>query len=154
MSTTPRDSMVLEKEVRIAARPETVFQYLVDPQRMMMWMGVEATLDPRPGGVYRVNVTGSEFASGEFVEVVPHSRVVYTWGWEGDGSVVPPGSSTVEIDLTSDGDGTVLRIRHSGLPDKEQRDLHSMGWEHYFERLKAVSEGRDPGADSMAAGDH
>src|SRR5680860_143821 len=46
----------LEREIRIRATPETVFSFLVDPMRMVEWFGTAATLDPRPGGVYRVEV--------------------------------------------------------------------------------------------------
>ena len=64
---------------------------------MLRWKGVSADLDPRPGGVYRVDMNGRDVAKGEYLEVVPHSRVVFTWGWEGEESAVPPGSTTVEI---------------------------------------------------------
>jgi uncharacterized protein YndB with AHSA1/START domain len=76
-------------------------------------MGQEAFFDPRPGGEYRVKVV-NETAVGEFVEVEPPRRLVFTWGWD-PGMVVgvPPGSSTVEIDLAPEGDGTVVRFRHS-----------------------------------------
>ncbi len=42
---------LVEHEVRVAATPERVFDYFTDPAKMVMWMGIEATLDPRPGGV-------------------------------------------------------------------------------------------------------
>jgi uncharacterized protein YndB with AHSA1/START domain len=37
-----------ELEVRIQARPETVFEFFVDPEKMRRWKGTEAELDPRP----------------------------------------------------------------------------------------------------------
>ena len=77
-------------------------------------MGTSVTIDPRPGGIYKVNVTGRDIARGEYLDVAPDSRVVFTWGWEGEGSPVPPGSSTVEISLVPDGDGyhrTVASLR-------------------------------------------
>jgi uncharacterized protein YndB with AHSA1/START domain len=93
----------VEREVRIDAPPEVIFKFFVDPEQMIRWKGVEATLDPRPGGIYRVNVTGADVVRGEYVEVSPNERVVFTWGWEGEGNPVPPGSSTVEITLVPDG---------------------------------------------------
>ena len=72
----------VEREVRIEASPEVVFQYFVDPARMVEWKGKDAALDARPGGIYRVSVTDRDIARGEYVEVVPHSRIVFTWGWE------------------------------------------------------------------------
>ena len=143
-------SEALERQVRIAARPETVFSFFTDPEKMVRWKGIEASLDPRPGGVYRVNMNGRDVASGQYVEVVPHTRVVFTWGWEGEGTAFPPGSSTVEISLIPDGDGTIVRLRHLGLP-ADQRDPHQEGWDHYLARLTTVAEGRDPGPDPWAA---
>ncbi len=89
-------------------------------------------------------------ARGEFVELVQGERVVFTWGWV-DHPGVPPGSSTVEIVIIPDEDGSVVTITHLGLPDDEV-ELHRMGWEHYLPRLAAASEGshlepdRGPGA--------
>ena len=143
---TVRESEYVEREVRIAARPETVFSFFVDPAKMMRWQGISAELDPRPGGMYRVNVTGRDIARGEYVEVVPNSRVVFTWGWEGEGNPVPPGSSTVEVTLVEDGDGTIVRLRHYGLP-VDQRESHGEGWLHYMERLATAASGGDPGPD-------
>ncbi len=147
MATT--EANVIEREVRIAARPETVFPFLTDPARMTRWQGIEATLDPRPGGIFRVTINGQNIARGEFAEVVANRRVVFTWGWEGEGHPVPPGSSRVEIDLIPDGDGTIVRLTHSGLPADAVAD-HTHGWEHYLARLAIAAAGGDPGPDPWA----
>ena len=145
---TTLDTDAVEKEVRIAARPETIFPFFTDPEKMVRWKGTSASLDPAPGGLYQVNVTGRDIARGEYVEVTPFSRVVFTWGWEGEGNPVPPGSSTVEITLSPDGDGTIVRLRHYGLP-AEERAEHLEGWAHYLQRLSTAAEGRDPGLDPL-----
>jgi uncharacterized protein YndB with AHSA1/START domain len=75
---------VLERELHIAARPETVFAFFTDPAKMISWMGQEATLDPRPGGICLINIH-SHITRGEYVELLPHSRIVFTWGWEDEG---------------------------------------------------------------------
>src|SRR4029450_9925830 len=123
-----------ELEVRIQARPETVFEFFVDPEKMKRWKGTEAELDPRPGGTYRVGgIAGGATVVGEFVEIDPPRRLVFTWGWEGD-EEVPPGSSTVEVTLTPDGDATVLHLVHRDLPAGQgPRDME--GWEHFVPRL-------------------
>jgi uncharacterized protein YndB with AHSA1/START domain len=140
----------VEKEVRIAARPEVVYEFFTDPVKMIRWKGVDAMLDPRPGGTYRVNVTGKEVALGEYVELVPHSRIVLTWGWEG--SPIAPGSTRVEITLTPDGDGTLLRLRHSGLAG-EAALQHAEGWDHFLPRLAMAAAGEDPGPDPWVGSD-
>jgi uncharacterized protein YndB with AHSA1/START domain len=98
-----------------------------------------------------VNVTGEGFASGRVVEVVENERIVFTWGWE-QGPPVPPGSTTVAIELLPDGDGTRIRLTHSALPPDEI-EIHRYGWEHYLSRLAAVSEDRDPGPNELGGGD-
>lgn len=146
MATPQQGSKELVREIHIDAKPETVFAFFTDPKMHVRWMGTEATLDPTPGGVYRVNCTGSDTAAGQYVEVVPHSRLVLTWGWEGEGHPCPPGSSTVEFTFTPDGEGTLLRMVHRDLPD-ELVDGHGEGWDHFFERLVIAAPGGDAGPD-------
>lgn len=98
----PADAETIRREIRIAAAPETVFTFFTDPARMTRWKGREAELDARPGGKYRVAIRDDHVALGEFVEVTPYTRVVFTWGWE-QGIEVPPGSSTVEVDRSRTG---------------------------------------------------
>lgn len=142
-------SEVIEREVRIAARPETVFAFLTEPARMVKWMGAMAVLEPRPGGTYRVVINDRDIAGGRYVEVVPNHRVVFTWGWEAPGHPVPPGSTTVEVTLTPDRDGTILRLVHRGLP-AAARDIHNQGWGHYLARLAVAAVGGEPGPDPNA----
>jgi uncharacterized protein YndB with AHSA1/START domain len=147
--TSPGAEDAVEREIRINARPEVVLAYFTDPVKMLQWKGTEAYLDARPGGVFRVNVTGGEVARGEYLEVVPYSRIVFTWGWE-EGPITP-GSTTVEVLLVPDGDGTLLRLRHTGL-DAEGQTSHIMGWEHYLPRLALAASGQDAGVDPWTIG--
>lgn len=140
----------VEVEVRIEASPETVFDFFTDPDKMIQWMGRSAELDPRPGGVLHCDINGRNVASGKYVELEPPRRVVFTWGWEGEDSVAKPGSSTVEVLLAPEGDGTLLRLIHSDLPSAESAERHGHGWRHYTERLAVVAGGGDPGADPWA----
>lgn len=152
METTAETTSV-EREIAIAASPETVWEFLVDPEKATRWMGQSASFDPRPGGEYRVEVIPGEIARGEFVELDPPRRLVYTWGWDpGSKSSVPPGSTTVEIELVPDGDGTTLRFAHRGLPGADAAQSHAHGWDHYLERLAVVARGDDPGRDPWIDG--
>lgn len=146
------ESTSIEREIAIAARPETVWQLLVDPKLAIRWMGMAASFDFRRGGRYRVDVIPGHTASGEFVEIDPPRRLVYTWGWEREESAVPPGSSTVIFELLPRGDGTLLRFTHRDLPGAESAASHSHGWDHYFERLAIIASGGDAGVDPWIAG--
>ncbi|MGH2559603.1 MAG: SRPBCC family protein [Thermomicrobiales bacterium] len=135
-------------EVRIAAPPETVYPFLTDPARIVRWMGRDVSGDPQPGGALRVDINDWATASGSFVELVPNQRVSFTFGWE-NAEPVGPGSSTVEISLTPDGDGTLVRLVHRGLP-VESHPSHLHGWNHYLPRLATLVTGGDPGPDPNA----
>jgi len=139
---------VVHREIRIDAAPSTVFEFLTDPTKMVRWMGTEAVLDPRPGGEYRVNITGHERVSGEVIEIVPDRRLVFTWGWEDGALPVAPGKSTVEISLEPDGKGTRLRLTHRDLPPG-MHTFHRLGWEYALDRLARVAAGQDPGPDPL-----
>ena len=80
-------------------------------------------------------------------------RLVFTWGWEpgdydGPGMAAAPGSTTIEIDLEPDGDGTQMRFVHRDLPSAEATASHAHGWEHYLDRLGIAAAGGDPGRDT------
>ena len=92
------EPLVVRREIQVAAPPSTVFAFLTDPEKILRWMGTEATVDPHPGGIYLVNVGGKSVARGSFTEVIPVHRLAYSFGWEGRENV-PPGSSLIEIDL-------------------------------------------------------
>ena len=140
---------VLEVSVHVAAKPETVFPYFTDPSRYVQWMGTRATLEPVPGGTYRVHMRDGVEAAGEFLELDPPHRLVFTWGWTHDQSVTP-GSSRVVVTFTEEDGGTRVVLRHHDLPDDEQREHHGMGWQTYLARLCTCVAGGDPGPDPNA----
>ena len=141
------EPLVLRREVAIAAPPATVFAFLTDPEKILRWMGTEATAEPHSGGFYLVNVTGKDIARGRFTEVIPVHRLAYSFGWEGRENV-PPESSLIEIDLIDQQGGTLLRMTHSGLPDADACTSHEEGWTHYLGRLAVAAAGGDPGRDA------
>ena len=142
----------LIKEIYIDASPAIVYEFLTDPVKMLRWMGISAELDPRPGGIYRLDPNGGDLVRGEYLEVVPNSKLVFTWGFEKAAHSVPAGSTVVEITLEPRRQGTWVRLVHRDLP-AEARDKHAFGWGHYLERLKVVSEGREPGPDPLGTAD-
>ena len=143
------DDDVVEVSVFIAAQPETVFPYFTDPGRYVQWMGRDATLQPVPGGSYRIYMQDGVEAAGEFVEIDPPRRLVFTWGWTHD-PAVPPGTTRVVVTLHAEQDGTRVVLRHHDLPDGDQRDHHRKGWEAYLGRLELRATGRDPGPEPNA----
>jgi uncharacterized protein YndB with AHSA1/START domain len=137
----------LDREILIDATPDTIWPFLTEPDKLVQWHGTLAELDPRPGGAYRVLVMGRFQTAGEYLEVVPKHKVVFTFGWEQAGNPVQPGSTTIEITLHPEGDKTRVRLVHRGLPEDVVGD-HSQGWDHYLGRLAIAATGGTPGPDT------
>ena len=149
--TTTTEAPVYERVLQIDASPETVWEFLVDPEKVARWKGLPASaFDACPGGGYRIEIIPGHIASGTFVELERPRRLVYTWGWEpgADGpNPVPPGSSTVEVELEAADGGTRLTFTHRDLPGVEAAQSHATGWDHYLGRLVTVAQGGEPGPD-------
>lgn len=143
---TEAESGTIRRDLFIAADQAVVFAFLTDADKMTRWMGVDCELEPRRGGVYLVNVNHRDVARGEYEEVTPNSRVVFSFGWEGGAMGLTPGASRVEIDLAPKDGGTQLTFVHRGLPEAAIGP-HTEGWTHYLGRLAIVAAGGDAGPD-------
>jgi uncharacterized protein YndB with AHSA1/START domain len=139
-----------ERELRVAASPETIFELLTDATAYPTWMGFGAEFEARAGGGFRIDF-GTTHVSGSVLEVVPYQRVVVSWGWEHEAVPLAAGMSTVEFELVADDDETIVRLRHIGL-SPALAAFHAWGWDRYLPRLAAVAEGRDPGPDPSTSG--
>ncbi len=140
---------LVDQRLFIDAPPAVVYRLLTDPARFVEWMAPKADLDPRPGGVIAWRHATGDRCAGAFVELIPDRRVVFTYGWDRTDVEIPPGSTTVHIELRPAGTGTDLHLVHRGLPGP-MVEPHTGGWVNYLGRLAARSEGRDPGPDPLA----
>jgi uncharacterized protein YndB with AHSA1/START domain len=141
------------REVQIDASPETVFAFFTEPDKLTRWLAEAATVDPRPGGInHQTHQGGGDYDAGpyymrgEFVEVEPPSRVVFTWGFENPDVGIAPGGSTVEVSLEPEGEGTLLTLVHRDLP-QSTRESHEEGWTGMLARLAIVATGGTPDPD-------
>ena len=134
------DGNVVEQTLRISARPETVWKYWTDPERLREWWGA-ADLDPRPGGLCRVEMAGGPVMCGRYLELVPYERLVFTFGYEPSDGVpdIAPGGTRVEVTLTEDAGDTIMILRHAGIPDTFA-DLHASGWSRHLPMLVTAAE--------------
>jgi hypothetical protein len=58
-----QEALVVRRETHVPAPPATVFAFLTDPDKILRWMGTEAQIEPRSGGIYLLNVTGARKGS-------------------------------------------------------------------------------------------
>ena len=132
-------SLTLSK--RLPAPPDRVFAAWTSAESIQKWLcpydtgKIEAELDLRVGGRYRIDMHGESGVfkhTGEYREIDPPSRLVFTW--------VSPATagleSVVTIELAPAGDGeTDLTLTHEGFPDVAATDRHRGGWGSILQRL-------------------
>ena len=141
----------LELTHRFAAPRERVFDAWTNPDVLKQWWKAAATwdtpladVDAREGGGYRLSMRTDEgevhTVYGVYQEVRPPERLAFTWSWEeGPGPVMKGSENTlVVIDFIEDGDGTLVRVRHSGFANAELRDMHSHGWQGVLVNLERI----------------
>ena len=117
---------------------------------------MHATLEPQPGGVYRCEVIPGHTVRGEYVELDPPHRLVFTWGWEASGgeqNAVPPGSSTIEVELTPEGAGTKAALRAPRPAGLRGDRVARARLGPHLPRLEIVAAGGDPGEDPWLSQD-
>jgi uncharacterized protein YndB with AHSA1/START domain len=133
---------VADEELRverfIAAPPETVYLYWTDPQRIVRWWGPEGydipahTFEVRRGGRWRTTMRspdgGLYTVSGIYRELVPATRLVFTWAWEGERGE-RCNETEVTITFQSTPGGTRLLVQQRPFADIVTRDHHAQGWQ-------------------------
>lgn len=137
-------------ERTIAAPAAVVYELFTDPALLVEWMAESAETDVRPGGRWRWTHANGDTTCGEFVELVPHRLIVFTYGWEQPELGIPPGSTRVEVHLTELEGRTRVKVVHSGL-DEAAAANHRGGWQHYLGRLAVRACGGEPGPDAAAS---
>jgi uncharacterized protein YndB with AHSA1/START domain len=139
----PDDATLILRRM-LNATPERAFRAWTSPEHIKQWMQPEpgmvvplASMDLRVGGKFRIQMKtpDGEFftAVGEFREVKPPTRLVYTWDWEKDGcgeefGEVEGKSSLITIEFLKRGEQTEFVLTHSRFATVESRDNHARGW--------------------------
>ena len=142
---TEPENFVVEIKRHIKAPRDRVYAAWTDPAQMKQWFGPqnvqtrELIAEARAGGEFRwdlINPEGKDMTiSGEFRELKPNEKIVFTWRWEED-EVWKDRASIVTIELSDAAGGTDLRLTHEQLPTKTLRDGHNEGWNSALRKLE------------------
>ena len=122
--------------IEVDAPPATVFDYFVDAELLVSWIGDYAVLDAQPGGEFTLDIEGIP-VRGQYLEVVANERIVVSWGHAGS-ETLPPNSTEVHFTLTPTDGGTLVEVEHRNLPD-EHLPSHRLGWPMFMGRLGVVA---------------
>jgi len=141
---TGENTKLVIKRVFHAPRAR-VYEAWTDPAQLRDWFVPEGVrtrsiaADVRVGGKYRwdlVTQQGEEWAAfGEYRDLVPEKKIVFTWQWDDD-EVWENQISIVTVELFDCTGGTELMLTHEQLPSAESRDRHNEGWNSLLNRLE------------------
>jgi uncharacterized protein YndB with AHSA1/START domain len=138
-----KPSLTLTRSYPVA--PEKVWRAWTDPQAVSKWWGPGpgepvslAELDVRVGGRFRIVFGGPDGkaheCAGEYKEVVPNRKLVFTWSWPNS---TPERVSVVTIIFEDVKGKTQLTFKHEQLFNEEVRDNHKRGWSGALDKLAA-----------------
>jgi len=150
MTTKGSEKLSLEIKRLIKAPRDRVYAAWTDPAQLKQWFGPENVqthdfiAEVRVGGKFRWDLTSSEgermAVGGEYHELRPGRKIVFTWQWEDD-EAWENNVSVVTVELTDRDGGTELRLTHERLPNEASRDGHTRGWNSALDKLdKFVSK--------------
>jgi uncharacterized protein YndB with AHSA1/START domain len=137
----------IERELRIDASPEVVYEVISSPEHLREWWPDHAEFDRAPGatGTVTFGDPASPDAKSEQITVVeadPPRRFAFRWAYDEDPATETK-SLLVTFDLIGSGDGTLLRFKETGFRERgwevavleEAYRDHVHGWDHFLPRL-------------------
>ena len=141
-----REGLTLRLQRTLGAPRAVVYRALTDPEELGKWWGPRGftapsvDFDPQVGGRYRIAMQppdGDPFhLDGEFREVEPPARLVYTFRWD------PPDpddrETLVTLALDDRGEETAVRLTQGEFATEERYALHEAGWTESFARLEEL----------------
>jgi uncharacterized protein YndB with AHSA1/START domain len=130
----------------IPARKERLFRAWTQPEELRKWWTIGegwraefAEIDLRVGGKFKIGnmPRRGELVplSGEFLEIEPPDRLVYTWRF----GLTNPSQSIITVEFRDVGDKTEVSITHERSP-KDMGPAAVAGWESILEGLKSFLE--------------
>jgi uncharacterized protein YndB with AHSA1/START domain len=134
------------------SKPERVYKAFIDPAAMCKWLppngftGTVHQMDARVGGSYKMSFTNFSTGSshsfgGEFVEMVPNERLVYTDKFD-DPNL--PGEMRTSIEIRQVSVGVDVNITQEGIPDMIPVEACYLGWQESLALLKMLVEAEIP----------
>ncbi|MEP6834104.1 MAG: SRPBCC domain-containing protein [Gemmatimonas sp.] len=152
MSNQPQEPLTLRIERTIRAPRERVYNAWVDPEEMKKWSAPETLTIPegsqdlRVGGKFHavmVEPNGTKHVvMGQYREVTPPSRLVYTHAWlkdNGASNETTP-ETIVTVEFFDENDATRVVLTQIGFTNAGARDGHVGGWTSAFNNFVKLLE--------------
>lgn len=138
----------IEREFRIDATPEVVFDVISRPEHIRQWWDAETELEPVAGATGELawadrTGPGTVVSPITVVDADPPRRFAFRWVHPGGAVATAANSLLVTFDLVPSGAGTVVRFKETGYREtgwevavlEETYREHCVGWDHFLPRL-------------------
>ena len=136
--------LTLDMKRVLPAPRSVVFRACTEPDLLTQWWGPNGftspsvDFDPRVGGSYRIAMQPPDgdlfYLTGEFREVDPPARLVYTFRWE---EPDPDDRETVvTLSLRDLGESTALALSQGSFATPPRLALHEAGWGDSLDKLE------------------
>jgi uncharacterized protein YndB with AHSA1/START domain len=133
-----------EKEFSVPV--EKLYQAWITPEDLKQWWKpsenqlTEVELNNQEGGriKYVFETKDGQPAitiTGEYKEVKPNERLVYTWNWDLASENTKKSDHQLTIEFSSAGEGSKLSVTQENFQDGEAIEPHEQGWQKALEDL-------------------
>jgi uncharacterized protein YndB with AHSA1/START domain len=139
------EKLSLEIKRFVKAPRDRVYSAWTESEQLRKWFGPENVktrnliADARVGGQFRWDLTDQEgkeiTISGEYRELEPGKKIVFTWRLEEDENWKNH-SSIVTVEFFDRQGGTEIRLTHEKLPNEASRDDHTQGWNSALDKVE------------------
>ena len=144
-SPQPTSGTALRISRAYPAPREEVFRAWTDPKALERWFRPDPEfvtkipiLELTPGGRYRLEMSkggATHVAVGEYREIRPPEKLVFTWRWEASDIAAFFEDTIVTLEFHDRGGETELVLIHEKLPTAEEREKHDHGWKGCLDGL-------------------
>lgn len=142
----------IEREFRIDAAPEIVFEVVSSPAHIREWWGAETDLEPVDGAAGALIWTDKAASRTDVVPITvmdaqPPRLFSFRWAYGAGEQPTPTNSLLVTFELVPSGDGTLLRLTETGFREmgweaavlEEVYNDHGVGWDAHLGQLVAYA---------------
>jgi uncharacterized protein YndB with AHSA1/START domain len=123
----------VELQIEVAAPRALVYELLATADGLRRWVDA-AELEPRVGGHVEIRLRDAR-AMGQVLAIDPPQHISFTWDWVAEPLGAP---SVVAFDAIDHGARTHVTIRHVGLPNPAQVELHEEIWRYWLGRFEGA----------------
>ncbi len=137
----------LGTEKQFSVPVEQLYQAWITPEDLKQWWHpsenklTTVELNVQVGGQFKYEFEAKEgqtslVITGEYKEVIPNQKLVYTWNWDVNNDHVKKSDHQLTIEFQSAGEGSRIHVTQDNYQNSESVTPHEEGWEKALNDLE------------------